>query len=573
MHLLLPGLNKLRKISTFVGPAVVQQFWASAFLGFFIFVIEGSFIFVLQGFLNSIGVLKLENSGWIQWYPKTVVANILILISFGVMRLVVYVYNEYIRGMIIQNFNSLQRERILEGGLKYPQKTSIDHNISLFSDVTLRAGYAIVAYQGILISGILVFFYFISGLCFAWKEMLIGTILLGLFSFPLKRLNHYIDGCSENLYAEWKNVNRSLINGMRHFFFLSILNRTDWEFKKGVNSVQTYLSNYKIYQYVVSIKQNLPHFLGIIVITILSYLGLKYLNTPNEIMISFFYMFIRLAQTLGQAVSMLVNIRLQGGTLVILYDHWNTLEECKNETKILKEKLTSETTNRHFKNVNQSLPQQGITVEVKNLSFQYGPNLPLVLNNLSIGLKPGNILVITGPSGAGKSTLLHLILGLYPPTTGDVLINNCPAMTVKEWMAPMVGYSSSDPFWFQGSLREILLYGHASPEKIQDSEIMAAISIAEAQDFVCSLPQGLDSVIYEHAQLSTGQKQRLSLARMALRNPKLIILDEFTSNLDSQTETNILKNLKPYFAKATTIIVTHRPSLLQYATQTVELDS
>lgn len=204
-----------------------------------------------------------------------------------------------------------------------------------------------------------------------------------------------------------------------------------------------------------------------------------------------------------------------------------------------------------------SSPQQ-CALEFQNVSFQYISELA-VLKNLSVKIPAGKQVALVGPSGAGKTTFAHLIPRFYEPSNGRILLNGeeLTSMPLYE-LRRLIGIVPQDVFLFDRTIRENIAYGNhvADPQAIE-----RAASAANAHEFIAALPQGYDSKIGERGiRLSTGQKQRLALAREILRNPPILILDEATSSLDSASEALIQEALQKFKRNRTSIVIAHRLS-------------
>ena len=194
-------------------------------------------------------------------------------------------------------------------------------------------------------------------------------------------------------------------------------------------------------------------------------------------------------------------------------------------------------------------------VEFRHVHFQYEEGVP-VLRGLSFDVEPGQKAAFVGHSGAGKSTILNLALRLYDPQQGQVLVDGVDIRTVRmESVQQQVGLVFQETYLFVGSIRDNLLFSH--PRATED-EIWAAMRLADLEEFVQSLPAGLDTDLHEGTALSGGQKQRLGIARAVVRYPQLLILDEPTSSLDADTEGRVLETLKKAMKGRTTLIISHR---------------
>ena len=209
-------------------------------------------------------------------------------------------------------------------------------------------------------------------------------------------------------------------------------------------------------------------------------------------------------------------------------------------------------------------------ITLTHVEFNYRPDIP-ILTDLTFSVKAGETIGIAGTTGAGKSTLVKLLLRLYDPVTGRVEldgvdIRNLPLQQVRESVALV----SQDVYLFHGTIFENISYGYADCKA--DAVIYAAKS-AELHDFISSLPDGYDTIVGERGiKLSGGQRQRLSIARAILKNAPVMIFDEATSSVDTETERAIQQNLFKITAGKTALIIAHRISTIRHADRIIVLD-
>jgi ATP-binding cassette subfamily B protein len=204
------------------------------------------------------------------------------------------------------------------------------------------------------------------------------------------------------------------------------------------------------------------------------------------------------------------------------------------------------------------------------VSFHYDPEQP-ILNNVNFELKPGSSVAIVGPSGAGKSTIINLIPRLYDVTGGRILLDGVNIRKLDlAYLRQHIGVVTQDTYLFNGTIKENLLY--AKPDATQ-AKIEKACREANIHAFISGLPKGYDTIVGNRGmKLSGGEKQRLSIARIILRKPGLIIFDEATSSLDSISEHAIQQAIEPILAKSTSLIIAHRLSTILSADEILVLE-
>ena len=208
-------------------------------------------------------------------------------------------------------------------------------------------------------------------------------------------------------------------------------------------------------------------------------------------------------------------------------------------------------------------------IEMRDVGFRYGSRT--VIKNLSLTIRPGEMIGLVGHSGSGKSTLVNLISRFYDVSDGAILVDDVDIrrMAVADFRRH-IGLVLQEPFLFFGTIAENIAYG--KPDATRE-EIVAAARAAHAHEFILRLPHGYDSLVGERGQgLSGGERQRISIARALLIDPRILILDEATSAVDTETEKEIQKALDNLVQGRTTIAIAHRLSTLRKADRLVVMD-
>ena len=197
---------------------------------------------------------------------------------------------------------------------------------------------------------------------------------------------------------------------------------------------------------------------------------------------------------------------------------------------------------------------ENIEIEVKNLDFSYGDNE--ILKKANLFIKKKERVALVGASGSGKTTLMQVLIGFYPPDGGDILFNNISTKEIGlDKIRENVFLILQAPMVFNDTVRENLLMG----KHISDEKIMQALKMAQMHELISQMPNGLDTYLGKQGiRLSGGQRQRLAIARMILKEPKVVIFDESTSSLDTDTERLVFEALEPFLEDKTILMIAHR---------------
>lgn len=211
-------------------------------------------------------------------------------------------------------------------------------------------------------------------------------------------------------------------------------------------------------------------------------------------------------------------------------------------------------------------------IDIDHVSFQYNDNEAPILKDINLSIEKGETVAFVGMSGGGKSTLINLIPRFYDVTSGQILIDG---HNIKDFLTGslrnQIGLVQQDNILFSDTVKENILLGRPTAT---DEEVVEAAKMANAHDFIMNLPQGYDTEVGERGvKLSGGQKQRLSIARIFLNNPPILILDEATSALDLESESIIQEALDVLSKDRTTLIVAHRLSTITHADKIVVIES
>jgi ATP-binding cassette subfamily B protein len=297
----------------------------------------------------------------------------------------------------------------------------------------------------------------------------------------------------------------------------------------------------------------------------------------------------QLLGVLGQAVllaiggSMVVNHTLSIGALVafflylnrffqpiqLLVQQYNTYQQGQASVNKLRDLIDTEPEVREAPDAVVLPPIDGEIV-FDHLSFGYQPDR-LVIEDVDLTVAPGETVAFVGPTGAGKSTLAKLVTRFYDPTSGRVLIDGHDLRDVTMFsLRSQLGVVPQEPFLFAGTIGDNIAFARPSAS---DDEIHEAVDRVGLTDVIERMPEGLDTVVHERGQtLSSGERQLIALARAFLAHPRVLVLDEATSNLDLQSETKIENALDALLENRTAILIAHRLSTAMRADRIVVVD-
>ena len=275
--------------------------------------------------------------------------------------------------------------------------------------------------------------------------------------------------------------------------------------------------------------------------------------------------------TAGDLTSFFLYTFIVAGALADLASLWANLQRAAGATDRLFAVIDTVPDIRDADNAKPLPPGSG-AIALENVSFAYATRRAQpVLDNVDLQIKPGEVVALVGPSGAGKSTILSLLYRFYDVDQGRVLFEGVDVRELKiAELRRALAIVAQEPVLWAGTIRDNIAYGR---EGVTEQEIEAAARDAHAHDFITGFPEGYATIIGERGtKLSGGQKQRIALARALVANPRVLILDEATSNLDAESEAAVQAALQRVRRSRTTIIVAHRLSTVRDADRIIVIE-
>ena len=357
-----------------------------------------------------------------------------------------------------------------------------------------------------------------------------------------------------------KRMSLQIMRSIKNYLFINILGLSNIEKNKSINFALDYYKNFMKSNLYYSLASSVPTTIGTSLIIFLFYSFS--INSVNKVdVLSFFYIFYRFISMLSQNVTIINSLSIES-------PNFDNLSKIYDEFKVKKSNIFNSKKN----NINIVINEDLNPLEVKNLTFKYSKNEKLILNNLSFKLNKSSVLLIKGPSGTGKTTLLMNLIGIIKNNGGSIKwFEQDLSNYDQQYFRSLIGYVGPETYIIAGSIIDNLCYG--LNYKPTQEDIEEACLKSQCLEYINSLNNKFNSVLSEQGEgLSMGQKQRLGLARAFLRKPKILILDEFTSNLDKNNENLILKQINLIKKEMIVMIATHSSVFDSTAAEIINLD-
>lgn len=390
-----------------------------------------------------------------------------------------------------------------------------------------------------------------------WKMTLIMLIVVPIIIVIMIPLGRRMTKISRSLQDETAAFTGNTQQTLGEIRLMKVSTAEEFEEKKGLSDIQKLLTlglkEARIFALIAPIMQFVVMF---VIVGIIAYGGLRVSSGD---------------MTTGTLVAFLLYLFQIIVPMTSLTMFFTQLQKAKGATEriveILDEPLEASQTGK-----TKDISEQPIHVE--NVSFAYEKDEPII-KNVSFSVNPGEMIALAGPSGGGKTTIFSLIERFYEPSAGEIKIGELPitAMSMKAWRS-QIGYVSQESSMMAGTIRANLTYGLENATDIKDTQLWEVAKMSYADQFIKEFSNGLDTEVGERGvKLSGGQKQRIAIARAFLRDPKILMMDEATASLDSQSEIIVQKALTELMKGRTTFVIAHRLSTIVNANEILFIEN
>ena len=468
----------------------------------------------------------------------------------------------YVEQGVIRDIRNDIYSHIQELSLSYFDKTRTGQLISrITNDVTLVNGGLSASFFTLIKNPLLIITSLTIAFIISWKLTLaslivlpVSLLIIGYLGMRLRKDSRI----SQQKMADVTSVLQETISGIR---IVKAFSMEDFEIRKFAHEANNYFKTLLRLTRVRNLASPITEFLGTVVgVGILWYGGQQVLGgtpgtshlSPAEF-ITFVIVIFSIMQPFKEIYT--VNNRLQealaaGERIFSLIDTEPEIKEIENPVPC-----------KEFKD----------SIVYDKVSFYYNKTTGIVLDSVSFTIKKGKILAIVGPSGSGKSTLADLLPRFYDPVNGKILIDGKDISTIRiKDLRNLMGIVNQETILFNDTVRNNIAYGM---EHIPIEKVIEAAKVANAHRFIEKMEHGYDTIIGERGvKLSGGEKQRLAIARAVLKNPPILILDEATSSLDTESELLVQEALDRLMENRTSLIIAHRLSTVQHADEIIVLN-
>ena len=471
-------------------------------------------------------------------------------------------HGSQLRSFLMSSYQNMPYERYIErNSSEYIYQ--IQELAVKFSHTTLQAILRVMS-EGIVFVVLVLFL--------AWINLMAVLILAGLIIVSILIYDIFfknkVDSYGKKVNKHSRQMIQGVSEGIEGLKEIRILGKENY-FHNVVKKNAIQYSQINVKSMVIS---SIPKYMmELLMVTFIVTIVLIYLLSSQELKLLvptlsvFAVAAIRLVPSSNQIMSSIVQIRFGKDAIRLLYDDVKKLKEHSGID-------SAESKTTYKKDFLMEIKKFKV-LTLDKISYKYPSSDQNVLSNISLTIKSGESIGIIGSSGSGKTTLIDTLLGLLDPSSGSTAINNKTMSVNNPQWRKHVAYLPQQIFLIDNTMRKNIALGVEESE-IDDAKVMKAIHQVQLIDVVSQLPDGLDTILGERGvRLSGGQRQRVALARAFYHDRDVLIMDESTSALDSETENEIVKEIQQFKGKKTIVVIAHRLTTLKYCDRIYKLDN
>ena len=464
------------------------------------------------------------------------------------------------------------------GKLRLSQSETNTHLGEIFPKAT---GF-LNGFASCMVSGVQVLFYLAVLVYQAPLLAGLGFVAIMIAGPFIRVLNNRARALGAEVIGDFARVQRSVVRSTRNWLLIRVLRTESLELHRLQEaSLATTQKGLRI-MLLSALSGGLPEVAGLSIIGALLFAQFSLSPVSGSVFVVFLYLFLRFVQALTAFTAAVGPLYANVAPFARASDFVQRIER-RRATESVEPALhlsvagsssspsaflPTHDAQRAETDCDGMLP----SIEVEGLEFAYGSSPGPVLQGISLRVAPGSSMGIVGPSGAGKSTLLAILLGFLEPQRGRVRVGGIDSSLLRTQHNVSIGYVGPEPFLVAGSIRENLLYG--SRVQYSEAQLVKALVLAGFSENDDDLRRMLETMLSEDGEgLSTGQKQRLCLARALLASPRLLVLDEVSANVDVQAEGRIAESVARLSGTTTVLIVSHRRGMLNRCDQILDLET
>lgn len=420
-------------------------------------------------------------------------------------------------------------------------------------------------------------------------EAIVGSAALGVLGGLALGLNRFTHRLARQVPAAAESLERTKLRVARNWLVIKVLRMEDAEHARLVDAVARYYRHSVLSYFFANLGGGLFPVIGVIAIAAIAVAHFRWFHTAPTELLAFLYLFVRLGQRLSNGANLIGGLFTSRPQLRASLDLLTSLDDEERHRALAPERdlglgvRPASTAAAPGTAVTMGVPATTAApdsthgrvaapprIRVEAVTFRWPGADASALDGVSADVAAGAQFGIVGPNGSGKSTLLGVILGVYPPTAGRVTIDGVDAARWFGLHADAIAYVGPEPYLVHGTLRENLEYGlRRAPSAETLERVLRTVRLRE---LVETLPEGLAFTVQEDGTgLSSGERQRVAIARALLREPRLLVLDEPSANLDDVTEAAVRDTLQALKGRCTVLIVSHRPGVLRDVDATLDL--